>query len=303
MMSPAASPPLARLSAFARRDPATALGAALVALLVFVAVLAPLLDAHGALEKNLPGGTTSLGAALPPSLRYPFGTDMLGRCEAARVLLGARLSLLVAFPATILAVTIGVFVGTLAGTFGGAVDSLLARLVDAVLAFPYLLLIVALAAVFRESGAGAPPVLLVLGLSGWTTTARVIRAKVLALQKLDFMVAARALGQSRTRILFLHVLPNLRGQIAVLATLVAADMLLAESALSFLGLGVAPPAPSWGRMLSEGQASLQGAPWLVIAPGAAVLVAVLAFNLVGEGLRRTFEPAEGPLSIRGRRTT
>src|SRR5262249_13435269 len=149
------------------------------------------------------------------------------------------------------------------------------------------------------SSASPAPILLVLGLSGWTTTARVIRAKVLALRRLDFMVAARALGAGHGSILVRHVLPNLAAPIAVLVTLVVADMLLAESALSFLGLGAPAPVPSWGKMLAEGQLYLQGSPWLVIAPGTAILVTVLACNLVGEGLRRALEPDDRRLSAQG----
>jgi peptide/nickel transport system permease protein len=280
------------LDAHPRRDPVLALAMALLFLVCFVAVLAPLLDAHGALQKDIMGGLTPLGAPLPPSRQFPLGTDMLGRCEASRVLLGARLSLRIAVPAALIAVGIGTLVGILAGYFAGLADRALMRLVDAFLAFPFLLLILALAAVFRESEASSAPVLLVRAISGWTTTARVVRSKVLTLRELDFIVAARALGARHPSILFRHILPNLTGTILVMMTLVLADMLLAEATLSFLGLGAPPPMPSWGRMLSEGQMYLQGAPWLIFAPGTAILVTVLGCNLLGERLRSILDPRD-----------
>lgn len=295
----ASAPPRKGALGHLRRDPGMALGLALLVLIGLSAVLAPLLDSHGALQKDVMGGLTPLGAPLPPSPRFPLGTDMLGRCEASRVLLGARLSLSIAVPAALMAVAIGTFVGVFAGYFGGWLDRTLMRLVDAVLAFPFLLLVVALVAVLRESGAGAAPVLLVLAVSGWTTTARVVRAKVLALREAHFILAARALGCGHVRILSRHVVPNLGGILAVLVTLVVADMLLAEAALSFLGMGAQPPMPSWGRMLSEGQAYLQGAPWLIIAPGTAVLLTVLACNLLGEGLRSILDPKDSRSPVQG----
>src|SRR5262249_28450416 len=151
------------------------------------------------------------GAPLAPSAEFPFGTDMLGRCQISRLLLGARLSLAIAIPAALLAIAIGVVVGIAAGYMGGLADAALMRFVDFILAFPFILLIVALAAAFRESGAGAAPVLLVLAMGGWVTTARVIRSKVLTLRNLEFVVAARALGAGHLRILVSHILPNLTG--------------------------------------------------------------------------------------------
>lgn len=299
MSEPARAP--GRLAAHLRRDPALSLGLALMLFVLLATALGPLLDAHGALQKDVASGLSPLGGPLPPSWRYPFGTDMIGRCEASRVVLGARLSLAIAFPAALMAVAIGAVTGALAGYSGGFTDSALTRLIDAVLAFPFLLLIIALGAVLRESKMSAAPVVLVLGLSGWTTTARVIRARVLKMRRLDFIVAARALGSGHLDILTRHVFPNLAGPLLVLFTLVVADMLLAESALSFLELGSPPPTPSWGRMLAEGRVYLQGSPWLVLAPGSAILVTVLACNLIGEGLRRALDPESSRLSAQGGR--
>jgi peptide/nickel transport system permease protein len=281
------------LRARLRRDIGSSTGVVLLVLVLVVAILAPVLDSHGALDKNVMGGLSPLGAPLPPSAEFPLGTDMLGRCQASRLLLGARLSLAIALPAALGALVIGVVVGVIAGYARGLADLALMRLVDFVLSFPFLLLVLALAAVFRESSAGGLPVIIVLSMGGWVTTARVIRAKVLTLRELDFMIAARALGSGHLRILWTHVLPNLAGPIAVLGALLVGDMLLAESALSFLGLGAPPPMPSWGRMLSEGQSYLQGAPWLIAAPGTAILLTVLACNLLGEGLRDALDPKGG----------
>lgn len=278
------------LSFHFRRKRGMTFGAALLGFVVLLAIIAPWVDSHDALQKNTMEGLSPLGAPLGPSLRFPLGTDMLGRCEASRVLLGARFSLQLALPATLLAVGIGAVIGIIAGYFGGLLDKILMRLVDAVLAFPFLLLVVALVAVFRESDFGAAPVLFVLAASGWTTTARIVRTKVLSLREAGFVVATRAFGVEHRAVLIRHILPNLYGTIFVLVTLVLADMLLAEATLSFLGFGTPAPLPSWGRMLSEGQAYLQGAPWLVLAPGIAVAITVLGCNLLGEGLRQIVEP-------------
>ncbi len=166
------------------------------------------------------------------------------------------------------------------------------RLVDLVLAFPFLLLVIAIAALLRESGAGLGAVFLVLGIVGWTTVARVIRGKVLTLREMDFVQGARAVGASPVRIVFRHILPNVLGPAMVLATISVAQMILAESTLSYLGLGAPPPIPTWGRMLSEGQSFMRGSPWLVTAPGVAILITVLGFNLLGEGLRDAFDPKD-----------
>ena len=282
------SPALAR---FRRNRPALA-GAVLVAFIVVAATLAPWLDAHTAVGKDTRQGLSALGAPLPPSSEFPLGTDMMGRCVAARLLLGSRISLFIGGMATLLALTIGLAVGLVAGVASGFLDALLMRFVDLILAFPFLLLVIALTAVLRESGAGIGAVLAVLGLVSWTTMARVVRGKVLTIRELEYVLAARALGAGRLRLVAVHVLPNVAGQVVVLATLSVAQMILAESTLSYLGLGAPPPVPTWGRMLADGQSYLRGAPWLIAAPGVAILVTVLGFNLLGEGLRDALDPKE-----------
>lgn len=285
-------PPRSRALRRFLQNRAAAVGAALVAVVILGALAAPLLDAHPPNGKNVAGGLTELGAPRPPSGEFPLGTDSMGRCVSSRLLHGARASLAVGAAATLIALLIGVLVGLSAGFAGGLADTLLMRLVDLLLAFPFLLLVLALAAVLRGSGGGTGAILVVLGVVGWTTMARVIRAKVLVLRETDFVQAARAVGAGRLRIVFRHILPNVAGPAVVLATLSVAQMILAESTLSYLGLGAPPPEPTWGRMLVEGQQVLRGAPWLVTAPGVAILVTVLGFNLLGEGLRDALDPKE-----------
>jgi ABC-type dipeptide/oligopeptide/nickel transport system permease subunit len=275
-----------------RKNKAALFGGVLVMFVLGGALVAPLLDVHDPLRKNVSGGLSPLGAPKPPSAEFPLGTDVMGRCVSARLFAGARISLEVGIAATLLSLTIGTLVGLIAGYAGGMTDTLLMRLVDLILAFPFLLLVIALAAILRSTGAGIGVVLLVLGLVGWTTTARVIRGKVLSLRETDFVQAARAVGASRARIVLGHILPNVLGPALVLGTISVAQMILAESTLSYLGLGAPPPTPTWGRMLSEGQPFMRGAPWLITAPGVAILLTVLGFNLFGEGLRDAFDPKD-----------
>jgi peptide/nickel transport system permease protein len=276
------------------RHPTGVCGGALVLTIVAAAALAPALDGHDPDRKNLAAGTTELGEPLPPSVRFPLGTDGFGRCVAARLFAGARLSLGVGLGAAALALVIGTAVGLAAGFWGGWVDTVLMRLCDLFLALPFVLVVVALAAALRSAGVGASgsttAALLVLGLFAWTGTARVIRARTVAVRELDYVQAARALGAGPLRIASRHVLPNVAGTAIVLAALSTATLILAEAALSYLGLGAPPPAASWGRMLREGQPYLAGAPWLVTAPGVALLLTVLGFHLLGAGLRDALAP-------------
>jgi ABC-type dipeptide/oligopeptide/nickel transport system permease subunit len=267
-----------------------AVGAALVVLLLVLALLP-----HGdPLALHIDRGLSALGAPLPPSHDALLGTDHLGRDVWARLLAGAGISLELATLSTLLALSIGLGVGLTAGYAGGAVDSALMRLVDLVLAFPYLLLAILLAALLREADLASSnaPVVLTIGIVGWTTIARVIRGKALVIARSEHVVAARALGASPLRIVVRHILPNVAGVIVVVAALGFAQNLLAESVLSYLGLGVPPPAPTWGRMLYEGRAYYRTAPWLSIAPGIAIVMAVVAFNLLGDGLRDLLDPKE-----------
>jgi ABC-type dipeptide/oligopeptide/nickel transport system permease subunit len=263
------------------------MGAVLVAVLVATAALAPVLSAKDPLVSDVEHGLSLLGAPLPPSGDAVLGTDQLGRDVWARVVAGAGTSLSIAAIATLLALVIGLSIGLLAGYAGGSIDNALMRLVDLVLAFPLLLLAILLAALFREADLASSnaPVFLTLGAVGWTTMARVIRGKAQVLAHSEMIMAARATGASPGRIVVRHLLPNLAGVVIVVTTLGFAQNLLSESVLSYLGLGPPPPAPTWGRMLYEGRAYYRIAPHLVLVPGAAILLAVVGFNLLGEGLR------------------
>ncbi len=239
-------------------------------------------------------GLSELGLPLPPSADAPLGTDHLGRDVLARIADGAGTSLRVAALATLLSLLIGAAVGLIAGYAGGWVDQVLMRLVDLVLAFPFLLLAILLAAVLRESGlvSSSAPVVLTLAIAGWATAARVIRTKVRTLASSELVVAARALGASPLRIITRHLLPNVAGVIVVVAVLGFAQNLLAEATLSYLGLGPPPPAPTWGRMLYEGRAFYRTAPHLILVPGLAITIAVVSFHLLAEGLRSLVDNTE-----------
>jgi peptide/nickel transport system permease protein len=266
-------------------------GAVIVAALVMIALLAPVLTAKNPMASNVEHGLSALGAPLPPSADAVLGTDQLGRDVWARVAAGAATSLSIAALATLIALLIGVSIGLLAGYAGGSLDNALMGLVDLVLSFPLLLLAILLAALFREAdlASSTAPVFLTLGLVGWTTTARMIRSKTQVLARSDMIAAARAIGASPARIIVRHLLPNVAGLVIAVTSLAFAQNLLAEAVLSYVGLGPPPPAPSWGRMLYEGRAYYRVAPHLVLAPGIAIVLAVVGFNLIGDGLRDAVE--------------
>ena len=269
-------------------------GALLVICLVLIAAFGPALSAADPVASDVDHGLSELGAPLPPSSAAVLGTDQLGRDVWARVVSGARMSLAIAALATLIALVLGGAVGLAAGYAGGGIDSALMRLVDLVLAFPILLLAILLAALFREAALAwsTAPVFVTLGLVSWTTMARVIRGKTQVLVRSDMVTAARALGASPARIVMRHILPNLAGLVLVITAVGFAQNLLSESVLSYVGLGPPPPAASWGRMLYEGRAYYRTAPHLVLVPGAAIVLAVVGFNLLGNGLRDALDPTE-----------
>lgn len=269
---------------------AAVVGAVVIAALVGVAILAPWLG-QDPLAHDIEHGLSPLGAPLSPSANALLGTDQLGRDVWARLAAGATTSLAIAALATALALVIGLTVGLCAGYAGGWVDNSLMRIVDLVLAFPVLLLAILLAALFREAGLASSlaPVVLTLAIVSWTTMARVVRGKAMTLARSEYVTAARALGASPLRIIVRHILPNVVGALIVVVALGFAQNLLAEAALSYLGLGPPPPAPTWGRMLYEGRVFYRTAPHLVIAPALAILLAVIAFNLVADGVRDAFD--------------
>lgn len=268
-------------------------GAILIVVLVAIAILAPWLG-KDPLAHDIEHGLTQLGAPLSPSGSSFLGTDHLGRDVWARLAAGATTSLSIAAMATAIALVIGLTIGLVAGYAGGWVDDVLMRTVDLMLSFPVLLLAILLAALLREAGLASSnaPVVLTLAIVSWTTMARVIRGKAMTLARSEYVTAARALGASPARIVVRHILPNVIGVLVVVVALGFAQNLLAEAALSYLGLGPPPPAPTWGRMLDEGRQFYRTAPHLVIAPGIAILLAVISFNLVADGVRDVFDPKE-----------
>lgn len=224
---------------------------------------------------------------LPPSWEHPLGTDDLGRDVLVRMLYGARISLLVGFVAVCISCPIGIVFGALAGYYGGWIDALIMRFVDIMLCFPTFFLILAVIAFLDPS---IWNIMIVIGLTSWMGVARLIRAEFLSLRQRDFVLAAQSLGALDGRLIFRHILPNAMSPVLVSATLGVAGAILTESALSFLGIGVQPPTPSWGNMLITGKQTLGSAWWLSVFPGLAILFTVLGYNLLGEGIRDALDP-------------
>jgi len=222
-----------------------------------------------------------------PSAEHPLGTDDLGRDVLARMVYGARVSVKVGFVAVGIATALGLVVGLLSGFYGGWVDAVLMRFVDMMLCFPTFFLILSVIAFLDPS---IWNIMAVIGLTGWMGLARLVRGEILSLKEREFVLSARAMGAPDRRIMFRHILPNALVPVLVSATLGVAGAILAESGLSFLGLGVQPPTPSWGNILNEGRANIEIAWWLSVFPGMAILVTVLAYNLLGEGLRDALDP-------------
>ena len=265
-----------------RRDRWFQAGVGLVALVVLAGLLAPWLAPFDPITGDL-----RTAYLLGPGGRYLLGTDAQGRDVLSRVLYGARLSLSVGLISQAVAATLGVTLGLLSGYYGRWVDALVMRLADVTLAFPTLLLLIAVAAAVSPS---LPVVFLVIGAVGWAGMARLVRSQVLVLAGSEYVTAARALGARDRRVLLRHLLPNVRNQVIIAATLGIAGAIMAEAALSFVGLGAQPPTPSWGAMVADGHDLLRVAPWVSFAPGLAIGMAVLGFNLVGDGLREAYDP-------------
>jgi peptide/nickel transport system permease protein len=270
-----------------RRDWPALLGLVVVAATVGLAALAPALAPADPLRNSLLDRLTPPAWIQGGSAGRPLGTDTLGRDVTSRLLYGARVSLVVGFSAVLLAGALGVALGLLAGYYRGRLDDVLMRLGDIQLAFPVLVLAVAVLAVL---GASLLNVVLVLGLTGWITYARIVRGEVLSLREREFVAAARALGAGDGHILVKHLLPNVLPPITVVATFSVARTIIAEASLSFLGLGIPAPDPSWGAMLDEGRNYITTGWWLALFPGLAILVLVLGINLVGDWLRDLLDP-------------
>jgi peptide/nickel transport system permease protein len=287
-----------------REDKVALTAGAFVVFLILIAVIAPLLvklvGTTGPTDQN-PQALDSFGTPSGPTADHIFGVDQLGRDIFARVLYGARVSLQVAIIATALSVALGVTVGMIAGYYRGWVDTALSRITDVVLAFPILLLALGLASACSLGNGcagglikpGLGVVIFVIVVVNWTYIARIIRGQVLSMREKEFVDAARSLGASNSRIIFREILPNLVAPIIVYSTLVIPQNILFEAALSFLGVGIQPPNASWGQMLADATTIFDSAWWYMVFPGAALLLTVLAFNLLGDGLHDALNPRVG----------
>ncbi len=265
---------------FAANKMAVAGGIIVLALFV-VSLLAPWMSPYDPNDINLGK------MLLPPSPDHLFGTDQLGRDVLSRMIWGSRISLQVGFVATGIAVLIGTILGAISGYYRGWVDAMIMRLVDIMLCFPTFFLILAVIAFLEPS---IWNIMIIIGLTGWMGITRLVRADFVSLRERDFVQAARTLGANDFRIIFIHILPNALASVLVTATLGVAGAILTESALSFLGIGVQPPTPSWGNILTAGKDNIDISWWLSLYPGLAILITVLGYNLLGEGIRDTLDP-------------
>jgi peptide/nickel transport system permease protein len=256
-------------------------GLIVVVILFFIAIAAPVISPYN------PNEIDRTHILEPPGAGHPLGTDDLGRDLLSRMIYGSRISLSVGFVAVGIATIVGIFFGAIAGYYGGWIDRIIMRFVDIMLSIPTFFLILA---VIAFVGPSIWNIMIVIGLTSWMGVARLVRAEFLSLKEREFVLAERALGAGNMRIIFSHILPNSMAPVFVSAVLGVAAAILVESALSFLGIGVQPPTPSWGNILTLGKDNIEIAWWLSVFPGLAILITVLAYNLVGEGLRDALDP-------------
>lgn len=247
----------------------------------FCAVLGPLVAPYSPVEPDLKNVLAS------PTFAHPFGTDMLGRDVMSRVIYGSRISLLVGFVSVGLATIIGMILGAVSGYYGGVMDEIIMRFVDLMMCFPTFFLILAVIAFLEPS---IWNIMIVIGLTNWMGIARLVRAEILSIKSKEYVLAARALGLSRVKIIFSHILPNALSPVYVVATLGIGGAILTESALSFLGIGVQPPTASWGNILAQAKDNIEIAWWLSLYPGLAIFLTVMGYNLLGEGLSDILDP-------------
>jgi peptide/nickel transport system permease protein len=266
------------------RNRSALIGGTLVLIFVLMALLAPILPLADPLKSNF------LAIRKPPSELYWFGTDELGRDQVARLFFGARTSLLAGIVSVAIALAIGIPFGLVAGWYGGWIDAVISRVTEALLACPFLILAIAFAAVLGPSLTNA---MIAIGLSAVPIFIRLVRGQVMTVKAEDFVEGARSIGARDLRLMLVHVLPNTLSPVIVQATLFMAQAIILEAALSFLGLGQQPPSPSWGQMLNVAKNFMEQAPWMSVAPGIAIFLAVLGFNLLGDGLRDALDPKEG----------
>ena len=273
-----------------RRDRVAIACVVLIALIALIAILAPLISllvGHGPDAQYLNTGLTPEGLPRAPSAHFLFGTDDLGRDVLVRVAYGAQISLLVGVAASCVAVLIGVVIGLIAGYFGGAIDTFFARFMDVVLSFPFLLFAIALVSIV---GPSLRIEIGIIAFFSWAAVGRIVRGQTLSIKEKEYIEAARSLGASDVRIMFVDIFPNLLAPVLVYLTLLIPAAIVFEATLSFLGLGVVPPTPSWGNMLAESLNYYRVAWWFVLMPGVALLITTLAFNLLGDSVRDAFDP-------------
>ncbi len=264
------------------RNHVAVFGMVVLFIVIALALLAPWITAKGSAD------VPTINQLAGPTLNHPLGTDFLGRDVFARLLFGAQVSLLVGASSMLVALVIGVGLGSIAGYYGGWIDNVLMRVVDAVLSVPYLLLLFVLALIF--SNHSVISVVFLIAVLAWPATARIVRGEFLALKEREFVLATRTLGAGDLRLMLRHILPNAAGPIIVNATILVGVNIISESVLSFFGFGLNPPQSSWGTMLSESQDYFNSDPWLLYIPGLAILITVLCFNLMGDGLRDALDP-------------
>jgi len=273
-----------------RQDKVAVASGITILVLALLAILAPLISAWVGHPPDTPytnAGLSATGLPVGPSGTFLFGTDSLGRDLFVRVIYGAQVSLLVGIVSTAIGTVAGVVVGMTAGYFGGVIDTVLARFVDSVLAFPYVVLALALAVVF---GPSLPEVIAVIAFFSWAAIARVVRGQTLSIKEKEYIEAARSIGASSARIMFIDIMPNLLAPVLVLATLAIPTAIVFEATLSFLGVGVQPPTSSWGNLLSQAQGFYQTSWWYLVFPVLFLLITTLAFNLLGDGIRDAMDP-------------
>ncbi|MDQ3396306.1 MAG: ABC transporter permease [Deinococcota bacterium] len=266
-----------------RRDPGALLAVFIILTLVVAAVFAPLLAPY---DPTVPDRAVMFRAT-PPSPEHLLGTDRAGRDVLSRLIYGARISLLVGFGSQLLSLVLGIVFGLLAGYFGGWVDTLVSRFIEVLQAFPSLLFIIVLSV---SIGPGLLTAYIALGIVGWASVARIVRGSALSLKTADYVEGARALGASSARLIFRHILPGILPSLIVIYTIGVGGAIIGEATLSFLGLGVRPPTPSWGQMIADGQSYLTSAWWMSVYPGLAIAVVVIAFNFLGDAMRDALDP-------------
>jgi peptide/nickel transport system permease protein len=273
-----------------KRDRAAVISAVVIVIIILVAIFAPLfatITGHGVNQQFRTTGLTGFGLPVGPGKNFALGTDDQGRDLLVRIAYGTRISLFVGVVATLATVAVGAVLGLAAGFFSGITDTIIARLVDLVLSLPYLLFAIALVSISKP---GITIVIIVITVFGWAAVARIVRGQVLSIREKEYIEAARSLGASSWRIMFVDVLPNVTSQLIVYATLLIPVAIVAEASLAFLGLGVPPPTADWGSMLAEAETVYQQAWWYLIFPGLALLITTLSFNILGDGVRDALDP-------------